>query len=319
MIKPIILLLCTILIISCNFEPLNVVKLTSSPLYSATLSQDGTYAILSSADDGLNYWDLIENKPIYRWFHETQHNQVIHAAISANTQYAITLSHHSVAMWQLDTGKSMGIWSLSAKGQQVAIANNGAFLVGLSDGSVMFMSQTQQKLIKFLGHQEKVNAVAISNDGKLALTGGNDHQVILWNTHTGQIKQQWQLDTRIMAIALSDDKQYSFANDSSNQGIIWRNGNGSKLSELNINVRTQIFSYVQFINQGKQLMTGTSRQNIMLWRTKDGKKIAQWKVQATKNSKFKGAVVYSLAHKQPNQLLSISSNGLLETWALPPL
>lgn len=314
-----LLIICTMwtvtLLSACQPSNEQGILLTEDPIYSASLSDDATLAVISTANNGVQLWDLTKGKVRYQWLQGKDANTVVDVALSPNKQFAASLSQDSVALWKISDGSSHGAWSLPSWGQAVAVADNGALLIGLRDGSVMSLAAGQQRLIQFLGHSEKVNSVAISADGKVALSGSNDNQVILWQAQTGQPLQTWTLASRVVKVALSDNGHLSFASDSTDDARIWDNAQGSQLSKLRIFRRTMNFTTARFVEQDTQLITGTPAREILLWQLKDGKKIANWQAQLTKNAQIKGAVVYSVANHD-QQIISISSNGLLEHFAV---
>lgn len=313
-----VLLICALFITACQPQPETTV-IINQPSYSATLSDDAHYLLISTANSDLQLWDLTTHTQKYRWFHGEQKSQAIDTAISTNQQYAASLSRDSVALWSIEDGRSLGWWSLPANGQTVAIADSGALLIGLTDGSVMSLAPSQNRLIKFLGHSEKVNSVAISRNGELALSGANDNQVILWHATTGQPIHTWSLPSRVINVSLSQQGELAFASDSTNQAIIWNTQDGSQHSQLNIHRRTHNFSSARFTRDNSKLLTGTPAREVSVWRVLDGKMLVNWRVSRTEHAQIKGAVVYSVAEDNHHQVSSISSNGLLETWPMPPL
>ncbi|WP_028772540.1 WD40 repeat domain-containing protein [Shewanella waksmanii] len=293
-------------------------QLISQPSYSATISEDAQLALISTSNADLQLWDLNTKQQKYHWVHGAENNSdAIDTAISPNGRFAASLSKQSVALWQISNGQSLGWWSLPASGQSVAISNRGNLLVGLSDASVMSLDPQQNRLIQFLGHSEKINRVAISANGDIAISGANDNQTIVWRTDTGQPLQQWTLDSRVTQVALNHDASLAFAGDSTNMAKIWQVSDGNLISELNIKRRTMNFSTARFTNDSQWLMTGTPAREVILWQVENGKKIANWRVNRTEHAQIKGAVVYSVANMANQHLISFSSNGLLETWAVP--
>lgn len=178
----------------------------------------------------------------------------------------------------------------------------------------MSLNANKTALIKFLGHTERVNSVALSADGRIALTGSNDMQAILWQAQTGQPIHTWDIGSRVTKVALNDSGSLSFTNGSTNEAKIWDNASGKLLNQLKINRRQMTFSAVRFTQQDSQLLTGTPAREVILWQRDTGKQIGKWQVALTKNSQTRGAVVYSVAIRDTNKVVSISSQGLVETW-----
>lgn len=308
--------LCVWLLSGCQPAPNKVVEITTDASYSASLSADGQLALVSTANNGVQVWDLTGPSMSYQWLQGQQENtsNVIDTAISANNAFAATISSSSLAIWRLNDGSSVGWWSLPSYAQSVAIADNGQTLVGLVDGSVMSLSPQKSRLIQFLGHQEKVNSVSISADGQTALTGGNDGKVMLWNSQSGQPIKQWQLSSRITKVLINDSGSLSFAADITGNATVWQSASGEPLSKLNIIRRQMNFSSARFVKNDTQLLTGTPSKEIFLWQVDSGESSGHWQVQLSKNTQNRGAVVYSAAMTAQGTIVSISSQGLIEYW-----
>uniref|UniRef100_Q0HY67 WD-40 repeat protein n=1 Tax=Shewanella sp. (strain MR-7) TaxID=60481 RepID=Q0HY67_SHESR len=312
--KTLLLVFCTIFLAACQPKADDIRVLSQEPSYSASLSSDGNIAIVATQSQGVQCWDLTTHSLKYQWVHGDLNTGVTATAISPNGQFAASLSRDSVALWTIADGKSSGWWSLPASGESVAVANNGALLIGLNDGSVMSLNAAKTALIKFLGHKERVNTVALSADGRIALTGSNDMQAILWQAQTGQPIHTWDIGSRVTKVALNDSGTLSFTNGSLNEAKVWDNNSGKVLNQLEIYRRQMTFSAVRFTKQDSQLLTGTPAREVILWQRQTGKPIAKWQIALTKNTQNRGAVVYSVAIRDTNKVVSISSQGLVETW-----
>ncbi|WP_372930598.1 WD40 repeat domain-containing protein [Shewanella putrefaciens] len=312
--KILLLVLCTTFLTACQPKAEDIQVLTTDSSYSASLSNNGKFALVATQNNGVQCWDLTTHTLRYQWIHGDINTGVTSTAISPNGLYGASLSRDSVALWTIADGKSFGWWSLPSSGESVAVADNGALLIGLNDGSVMSLNANKTALIKFLGHTERVNSVALSADGRIALTGSNDMQAILWQAQTGQPIHTWDLGSRVTKVALNDSGSLSFTNGSTNEAKIWDNASGKLLNQLKINRRQMTFSAVRFTQQDSQLLTGTPAREVILWQRDTGKQIGKWQVALTKNSQTRGAVVYSVAIRDTNKVVSISSQGLVETW-----
>ncbi|CAD6363965.1 WD40 repeat domain-containing protein [Shewanella putrefaciens] len=312
--KILLLVLCTIFLTACQPKAEDIQVLTTDSSYSASLSNNGKFALVATQNNGVQCWDLTSHTLRYQWIHGDINTGVTSTAISPNGLYGASLSRDSVALWTIADGKSFGWWSLPSSGESVAVADNGALLIGLNDGSVMSLNANKTALIKFLGHTERVNSVALSADGRIALTGSNDMQAILWQAQTGQPIHTWDIGSRVTKVALNDSGSLSFTNGSTNEAKIWDNASGKLLNQLKINRRQMTFSAVRFTQQDSQLLTGTPAREVILWQRDTGKQIGKWQVALTKNSQTRGAVVYSVAIRDTNKVVSISSQGLVETW-----
>ncbi|MBT1444297.1 WD40 repeat domain-containing protein [Shewanella sp. JM162201] len=296
--------------------PDKVLVLTESPSYGAMLNQSSTEALLSTEDNGVELWQLSPKTLKHRWQHGAAGNESVELALSQNGEFAASLSRDSVALWRTADGAQVGWWSLPEPGQSIAVANQGSLLIALVDGSVMSLVGGQQKLIRFLGHSEKVNSVALSADGRLALSGGNDYRAILWQASTGQPISEQQFGARVLKVALSADGSQAFAADAKADARIFATDSGKEVSRLRIKQRSLTFSSARFSGDNQLLLTGTPFREVMRWQVSDGKLLTRWQAGLSTRPQIKGAVVYSVATSDDPGVaaVSISSSGKVEYW-----
>src|SRR5438552_12338341 len=84
---------------------------------------------------------------------------------------------------------------------------------GIAQAQVSSASATpsadQPQLVMQLGHADTINSVAISADGRHALTGSTDRTAILWELPSGRLIRRLNLHQPIMAVAFSPDERYA--------------------------------------------------------------------------------------------------------------
>lgn len=82
-------------------------------------------------------------------------------------------------------------------------------MYGRSDGVVVFINLNTGRRIEFLGHQDKVNTVDLSPNGRYALSGSNDYVAYLWDTQSGQVIHRFNHPTRVTRVALDPQGRYA--------------------------------------------------------------------------------------------------------------
>lgn len=290
--------------------------------YTATLSADGQYAVVSSIHHGLSLWDVKNNALKYQWSHQgSDSNVVLVTAISANNSHVLTADRENFALWDIATGKSVAFIKVKDSNiRDIALSNDGQhILIGKSNGVVVHITTADGRRLEFLGHQEKINSVDMSANGRYALTGSNDYVAYLWDTQTGQVVHRFNHPSRVTKVALDPSRRYAFTADSQKQAQIWDLSNGKAVSRLRYAARQNVFSAVRFNHDATLLATGAPSRKLTLWQVKTGKKLQNWTVAPRKHSRPKGAVVHSVAFiNQDTQLLTESSSGLAEVWDINP-
>lgn len=285
--------------------------------YAADISTDGTLAVVSGINNGINVWRIGDEKPLFHWSHQGEgNNLVISVHISADKSHVVTADKEAFALWNLATGEPVGFWRIDeASIRDVAVTNKGkGILVARSSGTVMYFEPQSQRRLEFLGHQEKVNSIDISPNGKYALTGGNDYTAYLWSTDTGQIIHTFTHPTRVSKVALDDKGRYALTADSQSKSQIWNVQTGEPVSALRYFARQKIFTDIEFSEDGKYLVTGSPARQVYLWDIQSGRELESWKVAARETMSPPTAVVYGVAFTTDGNIVTESSSGLAELW-----
>lgn len=126
-----------------------------------------------------------------------------------------------------------------------------------------------------IGHEDKITSVALSLDGQLAISSGQDQSIRLWNTGTGKCvrviegHQDWIRD-----IALTWDGRYILSGSWDASVRIWNSGTGKCVRVLGDKVRS--ISKVAFHPLGKIAAIATSSGSVLLWDVVADKVIGNW-------------------------------------------
>jgi WD40 repeat protein len=107
-------------------------------------------------------------------------------------------------------------------------------LIGADDGTVSLIdSVTGKELRHFDGHSQPVSAVALSQDGKFALSGSLDKTSRLWDVETGQqILVMEEHNDSVYDVAFGPNDETAFTGAMDGQVIKWNLKNGHVVTRL---------------------------------------------------------------------------------------
>lgn len=314
---PRILLIFIILTISAcsdSDKPLKKWEHANGGALAATISQDGSLSLISSSFNELTLWDLKKNAQIHRWKQGSE-NLVLFTAISPNNKYALSADKNSFVVWDIETGKSLTYTKVRESTiRDIKIANNGNLLIGKVNGVVVHVNIFSGRRIEFLGHNEKINSVALSPNGRYALSGSSDYTALFWDTNTAQVIHRFVHPSRVTKVALDSTGKYAFSAGSQRQSSIWDLKTGKEVSRLQYQSRSKIFSAVTFSNDSTQIFTGTPGRLLNRWSTDSGKKLEQWTVTPRKDSRPVSSVILAISETTSGKLVTESSSGYAEFW-----
>ncbi|MFQ3189104.1 MAG: WD40 repeat protein [Paraglaciecola sp.] len=302
-----------------NDVPISSIRHAEGGSHASHISADNKIVVVSTIVNGITVWDLTTNEQRYVWRHQDDgSNSVTNIHIAFDNSYVVTADREAFALWSLELGEPEGFWRIDeASIRDIAVSNQGrGILVGRGNGKVMFFEPKTGRRLEFLGHQEKINSVDISPNGFYALTGGNDYLAYLWDTRTGQVVHKFEHPSRVTKVSLDDQGRYAFTADSKRDARVWDLVTGKEVSNLQYSARQRIFTTAVFSNDGKYLLTGSPSRRINRWDVKTGAELNQWRVSAREGSKPASAVVHDVGFIGDSEIISESSNGLLEKWKI---
>jgi len=132
------------------------------------------------------------------------------------------------------------------------------------------------KIVPQLGHRNGINSVAFSPDGKLALSGGADHRLKLWDVASGREVKTFQASASITSVAFSPDGKLLLSGGGEpfkGELILWDIVSGQKIRSFSSEFR--VVNTVAFSPDGKFALSGGSslRGELKLWDVATGQEL----------------------------------------------
>jgi WD40 repeat protein len=289
----------------------------------AVISKDAKFAVVSSVNHGVGYWDLEKNSLLFNWSHSSDsesniNNGIIATNISPDSSRVITADSRNFSIWNSNSGKSYGYWRAPAKIRAVALSNKGRYvLLGLNDGRAIHLDMNSGRRLEFTGHRaESVASVDLSANGKWAFTGGADHRAVLWNTKTGKPKRLFEHKTRVTKMRLSSSGKYAFTAGTLGNAHIWDLTTGQKVSSLELGQREYVIVSASFSHDEKLLATGAPGKDVSLWDVETGKRLSQRYARTRNPWKPSGSIIYAVEFTTDDRFIyTESSSGYGEKWS----
>ena len=317
-----ILLILNVFIVGCMPDKASKRWEHSENALSITLSHDGKYVLLARSQGYVELITTDDNRVVAQWQHdESEAAGVIAADFSANNDFVVTAEQGNLALYSLKDSKLLYYWSLDDV-RDIKLSSDGEWaLVSSRDKSgkyplyriVYFHLRTGG--IKYgLYHDDIISSVALSADGRYALSGSDDTKARLWDLHTGELKHTWSHVSKVSRVQLSPDGRYAMTNAAGDGIFIWDTESGKLTRRLN-KIRATLASAV-FSADSQLLAAGYSREEINVWDIKTGKKLNSWKPARRYFWQSSLANVTTMAFRDRNTLISETSRGIMQFWKL---
>lgn len=195
----------------------------------------------------------------------------VSVALSSDVRYAVSGNIESIGLWEVTTGKCLRDFKLKPDVyvQSTAFSSDPRFALfafaGKDKAMQLWDVETGTPIRSFEGHTDHVNSVAISQDGRYAVSGSDDHSLRLWEVETGRCIKVLEGHTHcVNVVALSLDGKYILSGSVDNTIRVWDVETGKCISV--INGHDGHVESVAFSSDGRYILSGGSDETIKLWR-----------------------------------------------------
>ena len=298
-------------------RPLQQSRYAEGTVLAAETSADGRFTLISTGSGPVQVWQRGDAEPLYHWYQGASTQDIVLLAISPDGRTAATATNDTVALWSLEQGRNLGFYQLDHTLRSLALADGGlSLLLGYQGGEVEYVDLRSGRRLRFMGHQDRINAVDLSANGRYALSASHDGQVILWQTTDAAIVARWRHPHSVSLARLDAKGGYAFSADAQGGGEIHRLPGGELQARLQVPHRGQTFVSARLDPANNRLVTGGTARRLELWQLDDGRLLQSWQVGLHTRLRPASAMVYGVAFGDQGHIYSISSAGLGETWAL---
>jgi WD40 repeat protein len=202
---------------------------------AVTFSPDGKVVATASRDGTTRVCEVASGEPLVRLSHEGSVNAV---AFSHDGKLIVTVGEDSTTIGMMDLESegpgTVQVWDM-ASGRQ---------------------------LMRLVGHEGPVTAVAISRDDRLIATASKDKTIRVWDATRGLPLTRMVHEQAVMAVAFSPDGKAIATASDDHTARIWDVASGKQLARL---IHEGPVNAVAFSPDGKVIATASSDKTVRVW------------------------------------------------------
>lgn len=177
--------------------------------------------------------------------------------------YALALSSDGRMLVSGGRDKTLKVWNLNTGGSYNSMSPTSR---AIGDGLMYTLT----------GHSESINAVAISSNGQILVSGSEDNTIKLWDLHTGECLVTLEgHEAGVRAIAISPDGQLLVSGSADHTIKLWQlpGSVGEPICPDPIHTLTGHSDWVRCLAispDGQLLASGSQDKTIKLWQLETG-------------------------------------------------
>jgi serine/threonine protein kinase len=215
--------------------------------------------------------------------------------LPSGTEAVSAGADRTLCLWDVATGQER--LSFGSTPQEI-----GCLAVSPSDGAVfaghgasvrVWEPTSGKETLRFMGHTDAVRSIAVSKDGRQALSGGDDRILRLWDAQRGgEITRFTGHRARITSVALSADGRVALSGSHDQSLRLWDVATGRELRSFAV-PRGQVLS-VAFTPDDRAVLSAHFDTTLRLWEAETGRELRR----------FSG-------HRQMVSAVLMTANGLI--------
>lgn len=318
-------LILTTLFVGCTkdlptISATHATQLTQAVVLQARLSNDNQQAFLLTRGPVFTQWDIATTRPIKSITAEQLAPDTQRFAVSDDESRLLTSSRRGLFLWLMDNTELLGSMDFrqqlgDAKITSMAFITKSLLVTGNSDGSLIFADLTNKVFRQSHAHSNEVTLLLVGRHKNTLYSAGNDGKVVVTDLQLYETKNQYSTPFRITSLVSNQDNSLLFISDALDQQAFWRPLQNKVISRLDYWQQYRFFRKGLFIENDQRLLTTSPKTSISLWDTQTGEELAVF--QAT--AKSKGSTIMAMQQVRKQQIITLTSDAVIETWDLTGL
>lgn len=268
-------------------QPVRTLTVHSNPVTTIAVANDASHALFGFDDSTIEVWD-IEHGRLLRTI-RGHSGKIESLAVTSDGRLAASGSFDTtITIWNLATGDAVTV--LRGHTQcvnAIAISDDGTSAISASyDNTLIVWDVSRQRAIRTLeGHSRSaaplevytsINAVSLSADGRRAISGAHDQNVIVWDVDLGvPIRICRGHSNRVTTVALTKDGRTALSGSWDGTILMW--DVGSAAGALAAVTPSAPITCVSLTLDGRRAFTSSADGTLTVWDAEKANAILEWR------------------------------------------
>ncbi|MFL5327599.1 MAG: protein kinase domain-containing protein [Gemmataceae bacterium] len=281
---------------------------------NVAVSSDGLRMLTGGADTIMRLWDVASGKLLRTFQAPSGIHQVV---FSPDERTAVSCGHKGICLWDLGTGTQLRVFGRPEEvcsfvflpdGKQAITGSGKVLSPAHSTGYLRLWNVTNgTEIPRFEEQPHYVWSVALTKDGKYAVSGCWDETVRLWNVATGEELKRFDGHTDyILAVAFTPDGRYILSAGRDNVIRMWDRNTGKEVRQFlghEHNIECLAVS-----PDGRRVISGGLDNTIRLWDVNSGREM----------HRFTPGLVFGLTFSPDGcHVVSAGDDATVRLWRVP--
>lgn len=293
-------------------------QLTQNGVIIGHFSKDGEWTVTLDGNADIQIHDNTDQSIVFKVPKDKVKTPVKALLLSDDKSMLVIAGENLISIWSVPKQKLVtnvpfaGVSPLASISSLALSHDNKRLLVAMDDGSVNMADLFTKINNRFMPHSRPIEHLAFHENAEYFVTGAQDGLVALWQFASPEPVYQHQFNHRVTSLTVSPDGKRLFVSDGLNAQHVLDFESGKLISELKYMARFKMFRKAKFISNSGLLATSSSKSHLSIWRYDSGEELGTWSIRTASE----GATVVDMYVSNSSTLVTLNSDGMLETWAV---